>query len=274
MDYIRQVAHAVNSSGVTVEYVRSYRASGQWSGWSKLAENTDNWQKYKLTEASGLCISLPVSTDLNNVRLNGSYMGYQLTNAPDADWWYIEVLAHNNSYCLQKAYKLNRGVASFYIRTYENSVWQPWSADVFQSGVDAKNGAVASLIAQGVSAAASDTWSTINSRIRQIQRFYRYRTPLQTFAASETKIIYAPSDMLRCYNMYVEYGVNVGAYAVWNEGGAANFRTSNPDSNTTTTRFTVGDVNAGIGTTPYIQLTNRVAAQAQVYVVFVGYKNG
>ncbi|WKL00295.1 hypothetical protein Q0F98_24535 [Paenibacillus amylolyticus] len=51
----------------------------------------------------------------------------------------------------------------------------PWSPDLFQSGVDAKNGIVGAINAKGGSASTSDAWPTLVSKINGIEQgHYQY----------------------------------------------------------------------------------------------------
>ena len=72
---------------------------------------------------------------------------------------------------LQRASRLNSGIQTLYQRTRENNIWQPWSQDVFQSGVDAKNGIVDAINAKGGSASTNDTWTQLADKIRLLSMF-------------------------------------------------------------------------------------------------------
>lgn len=137
-----------------------------------------------------------------------------------------------------------------------------------QLGDSAKSGAVASLIAMGVFATVSEDWATVNAKIRKINRVYLWESPTITWAASETKTVTAPSDMIGCYAISVgNTGVLASTY--WSNG---TWKNTNSNTNTTTTRFDVSSQFAGDGGTnpPSITLVNRQAAQIQTKVTFVG----
>ncbi|MGG4479480.1 tail fiber protein [Paenibacillus illinoisensis] len=135
--------------------------------------DTKTWQKHKLTADDGKS-QLISGTDLNSLVANGQYNGNSLTNAPIPasvdEWWYIDVQCHSNGtgYVIQRASRLNGGTQTLYQRTRENNIWQPWSFDVFQSGVDAKKAVVDAINAKGGSASTSDLWATVASKINTI----------------------------------------------------------------------------------------------------------
>lgn len=137
--------------------------------------DTKTWQKHKLTADDGKS-QLISGTDLNSLVANGQYNGNSLTNAPIPanvdEWWYIDVQCHSNGtgYVIQRASRLNGGTQTLYQRTRENNIWQPWSFDVFQSGVDAKKAVVDAINAKGGSASTNDTWATLVNKLGQIQQ--------------------------------------------------------------------------------------------------------
>ncbi|MBE7681091.1 MULTISPECIES: tail fiber protein [Paenibacillus] len=145
--------------------------------------DTKTWQKHKLTADDGKS-QLVSGTDLNSLVANGQYNGNSLTNAPIPanvdEWWYIDVQCHSNGsgYVIQRASRLNGGTQTLYQRTRENNIWQPWSLDVFQSGVDAKNGIVGAINAKGGSASTSDPWATLVSKINGIEQGYYQYLPI------------------------------------------------------------------------------------------------
>lgn len=81
--------------------------------------------------------TLITSSDLNQVRENGTYCGAALQNAPygSEDWWYVFVqnLTDNAAnYCVQRAFAINQQAA--YYRTLRNGVWQPWERFITETG--------------------------------------------------------------------------------------------------------------------------------------------
>jgi hypothetical protein len=72
-------------------------------------------------------------TNLNNLTQAGCYNGSSMTNAPDASWYYIEVLMHSNfsgatpTYMMQRATHLAAGTPIVYQRTMTGAgVWNSW----------------------------------------------------------------------------------------------------------------------------------------------------
>jgi len=121
------------------------------------------WQKYKLTDDSGVAA---VVSDLNLADNTGFYMGSNMLNAPSVDWHYVEVIRHNNIWCVQKAYNFNR--TSFYMRQKQNGTWGAWSADLFQSVSDGKNAIAGAITGKGVPASGDDAFAVLASKIGQI----------------------------------------------------------------------------------------------------------
>ncbi|MCJ8015216.1 pyocin knob domain-containing protein [Paenibacillus sp. KQZ6P-2] len=175
------------------------------------------WQKVKVTADDGKCILLPNGTNLNTVIKNGFYNGSSLVNAPTAtDWWYIEVLEHTNGdlYAIQKAYPFY--YSGFFTRVMQNGVWGPWSADLFQSGVDAKNGVAGAVNAKGGNASGSMSWGELNNAILalpsggegtlNINAVLMYADPnttsyldLVTLPGGTRKFLFAARNASNCY---------------------------------------------------------------------------
>lgn len=72
-------------------------------------------------------------SNLNNLTQAGVYNGSNMTNAPDANWWYIEVLMHSNfvgatpTYMVQRATLLTSASPLVYQRSMNGAgVWNPW----------------------------------------------------------------------------------------------------------------------------------------------------
>lgn len=72
-------------------------------------------------------------TDLNTLTKAGVYNGNGMTNAPDANWWYIEVLMHSNfagatpTYMVQRATLLTAASPLVYQRSMTGAgSWNPW----------------------------------------------------------------------------------------------------------------------------------------------------
>ena len=84
-------------------------------------------QNKQLTQSTGHAIQ--ASSDWNNYRIGGFYMGSNLLNSPpsvsgELSWKYVRVTSHDDIWCLQEAVDFN-GVVSW-SRTYSNGIWKPW----------------------------------------------------------------------------------------------------------------------------------------------------
>lgn len=144
---------------------RRYTTEFGWTTWRK---NVYSFQTHKVTQDDGATIQLLNGYDLNSSGLlTGKYRGLAMTNAPDSGWWHINVSRHNDLFMTQEALSLE-GVPRYRQRVMSNGVWSAWSPDVFQSGVDAKNGIVDAISAKGISASTNDTWNTLQIKIRSI----------------------------------------------------------------------------------------------------------
>ena len=53
-------------------------------------------------------------------------MGYNITNAPSASWYIIDVFRHNDVYTVQIAYSFTSSICPVYIRTQTNGIWNAW----------------------------------------------------------------------------------------------------------------------------------------------------
>ncbi|WP_020059096.1 pyocin knob domain-containing protein [Bacillus sp. 123MFChir2] len=94
-------------------------------------DNTDSFQRIKLTDDNGDTIALKEETDLNQVIKTGFYRGRNLENSPKklGFYWYIQVYSHNESNyaCMQVAYSLNSTAEnSLYVRKKANNTWTDW----------------------------------------------------------------------------------------------------------------------------------------------------
>ncbi|WP_413376008.1 pyocin knob domain-containing protein [Paenibacillus taichungensis] len=140
------------------------------------------WQKYKITQDNGSIIQLPHNSNLNNIKNGGQYDCFNAVNVPGGvvnAWFYVEVLVHSNAptHVIQRASRLDtHNTPTLYMRTCMDNIWSEWSPDVFQSGVDAKNGIVDAINAMGSSASMNDTWLTLASKIHLIKNGKRFAT--------------------------------------------------------------------------------------------------
>ena len=53
-------------------------------------------------------------------------MGSNMTNAPSATWYIVDVLRHNDIYTVQVAYSFTSSTCPVYIRTQTNGTWNAW----------------------------------------------------------------------------------------------------------------------------------------------------
>ncbi|MGG4402991.1 pyocin knob domain-containing protein [Paenibacillus amylolyticus] len=178
----------------TEKAVRDARVAAQDT--TKAYVDAKTWQKFKLTADDGSSQRLSDGADLDFVTANGQYNGVNLGNAPTPqsvnEWWYIEVQRHsiNTNYVLQRASRLN-GTSyqpTLYQRIKLNGIWGAWSPDVFQSGVDAKNGIVGAINANGGSASTSDSWATLASKVQTVGP--RYASGVAASTASNQRILF------------------------------------------------------------------------------------
>ncbi|MFJ2044514.1 phage tail protein [Paenibacillus taichungensis] len=131
------------------------------------------WQKVAVTSDSGFALDIS-NANLNDPRNSGWYMGVNVINAPTTEWHFFEIIRHNELWEVQNAYNFNR--TSFQQRLKQNGSWTPWTQDVFQSGVDAKNGIVGAINAKGGSASTNDNWATLANKVRAIETGVKYAT--------------------------------------------------------------------------------------------------
>lgn len=66
-------------------------------------------------------------TDLNRLLNSGTFMGNNLSGAPDSGWWYISSLVHNTGFATQVAYRLNTSSdLRPQTRIKVNGTWSNW----------------------------------------------------------------------------------------------------------------------------------------------------
>ncbi|MGF6356757.1 hypothetical protein ABIE27_004681 [Paenibacillus sp. 4624] len=172
---------SVQASGfATPEYVNTKANAAENNAKNYVDEKT--WQKYRLTQDNGFVKSLAQNTDLNTLTSAGQYDGIGFRNGPlgsvDGIWFFVEVMVHSSGlgYIVQRATRLEVAGPTMYVRTCVNSVWGAWSPDVFQSGVDAKQGIVNAINAKGGSASMNDDWATLAAKINAINTGKRFAT--------------------------------------------------------------------------------------------------
>jgi len=91
---------------------------------TSLSENTQDLETIK---ARGYITTNSTITDANNLKNNGFYNGYKLTNAPSDDAYYSYiVIARNSQDISQIATTLGTIYNKMYIRNSNNGVWGNW----------------------------------------------------------------------------------------------------------------------------------------------------
>lgn len=114
--------------------------------------------------------------DLNNHINGGFYKGSNIANAPDANWFYIEVIQHASTWVLQIATRLHSDLR--YFRRKENGVWRPWKKilnqddfdQLFQSVSNGKNSVRTAItgVDDSISIPANPTFSQLSTAIGNI----------------------------------------------------------------------------------------------------------
>ncbi|WP_337033189.1 tail fiber protein [Paenibacillus illinoisensis] len=153
------------------------------------------WQKYKLTQDNGASIFLG-TTDVNNLKTAGIYSVFSNSaNIPTPDDYFIKVTVYTDPgtiYIKQEATIFTKH--AYYQRsatinaTTGSGSWTAWSPDVFQSGVDAKQGVVNAINAKGGSASMSDTWAQLAAKINAIQTGPKYASGVATSTSDDQRI--------------------------------------------------------------------------------------
>lgn len=94
-------------------------------------DNTDSFQRIKLTDDEGYSVKLTDASDLNLITKTGYYRGFELKNSPKENnyGWYIQVYSHNvtDFACMQIAYCLHSAEDnSLYVRKKVKGIWTEW----------------------------------------------------------------------------------------------------------------------------------------------------
>jgi hypothetical protein len=165
------------------------------------------------------------NNDLNTALAGGWYRGSGMTNAPSADWYYVEVIQHASTWVVQIATRLHTN--SMYMRRLENGIWQPWvkiwnaSNDGAGSGLDADtvDGKHASEFMNGAKAYGNATYTdtinfgtTLEKRI-PLGAVYKYgQMAIKRNASSVTNgmLVVFSQDNLK--TKAVGHTVNAGSY--------------------------------------------------------------
>ena len=174
------------------------------------------WQKHKLTNDNGFTFDISgqdIHTTRPTGLYAGNNITNAPPNQQVNIFYFYEVLRSGNLYATINAYPLNQSSGfSFYQKRQIGGVWGAWSSDlfqaetnaktysdglvgslanlqtsakgsavaaineVFQSGVDAKQGVVNAINAKGGSASMNDTWGTLAAKINAIQTGPKYAT--------------------------------------------------------------------------------------------------
>ncbi|MNW27576.1 hypothetical protein D3C74_43750 [compost metagenome] len=138
------------------------------------------WQRSRVTADNGTAIDI-TNSDLNIDRPTGWYMGSSMTNAPFADWYWVEHIKHNALYCIQILYAFHNSIV--YMRTKRNGTWTGWVHDPTRAEIDSINSEIASLKSsvangkneiaaairdKGQASQGSDPFGTMAAAIRNI----------------------------------------------------------------------------------------------------------
>ncbi|WP_340400844.1 pyocin knob domain-containing protein [Paenibacillus sp. FSL H8-0079] len=137
---------------------------------NRIVNAGESFQRHKVTNDNGVVLNIS-NQNINNLVVTGFYAGENIENAPTTAvgaWWYIEVIAMSGTHIKQIAMDLFNN--TYQQRTNNGSGWSAWSPDVFQSGVDAKQGIVNAINAKGGSASTNDTWAQLATKINSIQQ--------------------------------------------------------------------------------------------------------
>lgn len=107
---------------------------------------------------------VPSTFDINNLT-NGYIKGYNLTNAPDAKWYFVSTFGDEN-YGIQDAKSLFAPNTTF-TRTRENGVWQQWREQLGDKSV------IDEMLAQKQNTLVTNTSMAIlpNGQLRQLFAF-------------------------------------------------------------------------------------------------------
>lgn len=73
-------------------------------------------------------------TDCNSMINTGWYMGSGLVNAPDTNWYMVEVIQHNSTWTYQRIIGFNQGLHKVFERLQMNGSWTAWKNTTVQYG--------------------------------------------------------------------------------------------------------------------------------------------
>lgn len=131
-----QVYYPHQSDRSIWQRVRYGGSSTNWSPWSEHRNWSDNQADIKAalvdtgttswlpTRLQATAQLLSSGTNIQSVKNTGFYRGTTITNAPSTDWWWYEVIRHDDSYVNYMAYEYH-GDRIF--RAYYNAgVWSGW----------------------------------------------------------------------------------------------------------------------------------------------------
>lgn len=74
----------------------------------------------------GLLTSCKTVSDCDKILSNGFYMGTEVKNAPDDNWYMFENIVHNDSWVYQKAIGFTQGTNTQYERIKMDGTWTSW----------------------------------------------------------------------------------------------------------------------------------------------------
>ncbi|SMG38195.1 pyocin knob domain-containing protein [Paenibacillus aquistagni] len=99
--------------------------------------NSLPWQRVRVTDDLGFAINIS-NGNLNDDRPTGWYMGSVMANAPSSEWYYVEIIRHNNLWMTQTAFNFNNNYS--YTRRKMNGTWGGWTNNLDSGQVRIMNG--------------------------------------------------------------------------------------------------------------------------------------
>ncbi|MEC1180363.1 phage tail protein [Metasolibacillus meyeri] len=156
-------------------FYRHKRPGVPWSVWTSIAFPQSQYDKWNAgydtyTRFQGECAQI---NDWNLATQNGMYMGSEVANAPSTDWFMGTVIAHNDSYIVQKVIGVTSG-REFERQKY-NGVWEQWietsPRQLFQSVSNGKAAVANAITQKGVATSPTAEFATMASNIGLIGKY-------------------------------------------------------------------------------------------------------
>lgn len=118
--------HFKNSANIPFHFNRDVKVQGEIYAGSSYNQKVWHAGNFNASNVITKSTQLATSTDLDTVLAEGHYRVKQAVNRPSkiADWAYLEVIYHADTWVLQKIYNFE-GTLS-YMRTKTNGVWKDW----------------------------------------------------------------------------------------------------------------------------------------------------